>query len=114
MKTRLSLVSNSSSASFMVLWRALPDSNGNTPDNVKDAVRKLFGYTKDDDWQTDKNIEDIINNTKFLKSDIYETRYWTSMYNDITDLPPGAAYIMFALAENSAGEIIKHEVIGDY
>ena len=102
MKIRQSLVSNSSSASFVILWRSL---NSDTED--KETVLNILARYND---TLDKAREELKANTENLKSDIFETRFNTSMMNSMADFGNVAAHFFLELANSEGFEIIKARV----
>lgn len=101
MKTRNSLVSNSSSASFIILWRSL----SSNVDSKESAIKTLLRYN--DAIDNKESLQKLIDSTTELKHDIYETKFHTSMMNSFSDFGPDAAYFFLELSHNSYFEIIK-------
>ena len=103
MKTRNSLVSNSSSASFIVTWKCLDPEET----DKKEVINQLFGYG-------DKSLKlNITNNTIQLKSGYFRTAFFISMLNEITDFGPDAGYLILSLYTNSNFEIADARVESD-
>jgi len=97
MKIRHSLVSNSSSASFICYWRDLKYDEDSF---ITDSVKKIFDGWGDD--KTEKIIEELSANTKETNSmGTFKTEYFTSMYNDLTDIPSELAYFVTGLKAKS-------------
>jgi hypothetical protein len=103
MKTRLGLVSNSSSASFIITWRAL-DLEEDKP--VQDIVHDVFGWN-------DGIIKKVSEQTIRLKSGAFRSTFGTSMYNDISDFGPEAAYLMTSLYLSNNFEIVDARIEDD-
>jgi hypothetical protein len=97
MKIRHGFVSNSSSASFIVVWKCL-DPN---IDNAKDALAKI---TLDDS---------ILERTQKLKSNAYRTVFFTTMFNEYEDFGPEAAFMIMNLYVDNNFEIIDARVEAD-
>jgi len=101
MKTRSSLVSNSSSASFVILWRCLSDI-----DDKEEALKILTRYND----MLDRSREDLKIHTEHLKADIFETRFNTSMMNSMSDFGDAAAHFFLELSNNDKFEIIRTRI----
>jgi len=96
MKTRNSFVSNSSSASFICYWRYLNENDM----EVKDLLKKLFDTYGGLD--SEGMIEEIFNHTHNTNvPGTFKTDMFTSMYNDLTDIPVSMAYLITGLKVNS-------------
>jgi len=76
MKTRNSLVSNSSSASFVILWKRIQDFDEEEP-SLESAFRGL-------DYDL-SNLETVKSNSELLADGIIRTKFWTSMMNSYAD-----------------------------
>ncbi|MCK9458504.1 MAG: hypothetical protein M0R80_02525 [Proteobacteria bacterium] len=89
MKIRTGFVSNSSSASFTIIWQILSDKEY-LPD---EAVKSLF------EWDgRDEMVKEIQKNTKLLDAkNTFETEFYTIMFNDFRDFGEDAAALLFSL-----------------
>lgn len=107
MKTRNSLVSNSSSASFIIKWKS--ESRYIT---IADVIDNLF---IDVGCLDDATKKAIIENTKRTRSDIktYTSTFRTSMFNDFSDFGSGAANLSMALMTVCNFELVSTEVKND-
>ena len=102
MKIRHSLVSNSSSASFVIIWRSI-NSDINSKDKAIDALSEY-----NDILCLPHEKESLKNHTVELKPDLYETSFWTFMMNSMADFGPVAAQVMLELYMNPRDfEIVK-------
>jgi hypothetical protein len=115
MKIRTGFVSNSSSASFVVQWRCRVDNEKTL--SVTEAVSLLLfddlsltdesGWPRTpqyadesrDNWNEFKIAKELIEKTKHLHDNVYETLFRTSMRNDVTSYGPAAGALMLALTE---------------
>lgn len=88
MKIRSCLVSNSSSASYVVKWCI----NANESYSVKKAVDMLLSYARD------SVIQDIVSNTIKIDDNTFLSSFYTCMMNSLDDFGNGAALLMFALS----------------
>ena len=104
MKTRHGLVSNSSSASFVITWKSL-----NLEDEIpaREAIQHVFSATPD--WN-DKLVDAVAKQTEKLKSGAFRSVFPTSMYNDISDFGSDAAFLMMALYLSNDFEIIDARI----
>lgn len=105
MKTRNSLVSNSSSASFVITWKSL-----NLEDEIpaREAIQHVFNESN-----PDLNVtltESIVQQTSKLKSGAFRSEFSTSMYNIISDFGSDAAFLMMALYLSNDFEIIDARI----
>jgi hypothetical protein len=110
MKTRMGFVSNSSSASFICIWEYF-DHGGSGLDSVEDALRIIFDDYGDVDMGV--KMESIVGHTNICSSSgCYETKYWTSMYNDVNDIPEELSSLVMGLhlLPGSKGRIINVSV----
>lgn len=104
MKIRSGFVSNSSSASFNVVWQWLE----NEPDySVEQAVDKLF------EWDgRDEIIDEIKKHTKKLQNNIFETHFFTVMLNCPADLGTAAeAFIFHLYCRNISPSLCGHGTV---
>jgi len=103
MKTRASLVSNSSSASFVITWRCLNPEI----ENVKQSFEKLFNNFSEEE------IQELCQTTNVLRSKAYRSVFSTSMFNDYSDFGPRAAQMLMALYLDNDFEIIDARIDSD-
>ena len=110
MKTRNSLVSNSSSASFICYWRCLKTTNDNKQSLNKDqAIKRLMDEY--DDMDLSKTTELLLANTiNTAVEGTFKTEGSTSMYNNVEDVPQYLAYLLVALKIESGYELIDFRV----
>ena len=96
MKKRNGFVSNSSSASFICNWRSLSD------DCLESDLIELF-----DSYNGKLNdmSATILGATSVMDTS-YQTKMFTSMYNDMSDVPADMAYLVTALNLKSGFELI--------
>jgi len=104
MKTRSSLVSNSSSASFVILYRSL--TSDVDIDSKEDAI-KVLTYSN---WKLERSTEELLKYTEHLKSDVFETKFHTSMMNSVCDFGDVAAQFFLELSNNDKFEIIRTRI----
>ena len=98
MKTRDGFVSNSSSSSFIIHWKA--DLDGWEDFTFADFVEKILF-----NWSFKKDLADeVVKNTKTLPDGTFETRYWTSMTNSALDYGNAAMLHMFMLSVPDMGD----------
>lgn len=112
MKTRNGFVSNSSAASFMVIWKSRKEDIS----NVKEALSRLFDlWISNDGDLAERDWNDLCNaDMKYMNKDLladaieimehttekngkFETRFYTSMFNDINDFGEAAKSLVTAL-----------------
>ena len=98
MKIRNGFVSNSSSASFVITWRAL---NAEV-DDLKGIFKNLFDGCE--------ITTDLVRNTEVLKSGACRTTFATGMFNDYSDFGNDAALMMTVLYMNNDFEIIDARI----
>ena len=121
MKVRDGFVSNSSSASFIVKWKAKGAKTVNAA--INDAL-DMFAYQEETDsfdWQFGEHdrdmVEEIAANTKMIKKGEFESRFFTSMLNTNLDFGAAAAALALGLAcggrDNGRVEMVKVEVERD-
>jgi hypothetical protein len=90
MKVRTGFVSNSSSASFTLIWRVNDDDGGWTSD---EAVDNLL------DWDSAEFVESIKKHTKKAESkNTFVSYFWTCMLNTESDIGADAMSLYFTLA----------------
>ena len=103
MKQRNGFVSNSSSASFICYWY------GDENNDLKSTLTKMF-----DSWgdgETQSMINKLISKTsKDGAPGVYLTQMWTSMYNDIRDIPESMAYLLTALQVSNDEKLISFKM----
>ena len=90
MKTRNSLVSNSSSASFVILWKHNSFDDSATLDMIMEAMN----------WDV-PNSSILSRQSKLLKHGVIESRFFTGMMNDISDFGIDALSLYTILNLNS-------------
>ena len=136
MKRRHGFVSNSSSASFVVRWMY----NGVEDVTLDNVLRELLGIDGAYNEETGKldfksgsddrcYCEHMSDDTKHimesttklpLRGSIYETRFWVSMHNWVTDFGSACNLMMTALVMKGAWhrgedfEILRTEIVRDY
>jgi len=93
MKTRNSLVSNSSSASFIILWKRIRDTD-DPVETLDDSFRGL-------DYDL-SNVEAVKSKSELLADGIVRTMFYTSMMNSYADFGTEALelYTMLSLRKN--------------
>ena len=104
MKTRQSLVSNSSSASFVIIWRSLEGEKYTVDEAIKALTQSNEVLNKSE------NIEELKNHTIQLKDDVFETSFWTSMMNSMSDFGDVAAHLVLEFNQSCRFEIVKSHV----
>lgn len=105
MKTRNGLVSNSSSASFVITWKCTAPS----ADNIKLAVDHLLGLNSlapRCECDIDTMADIVIRHSSVLKSKAYRTSYFIPMYNDLADIPASFMYFVTAMTMSGEYEVI--------
>lgn len=102
MKIRNSLVSNSSSASFIVTWKYLNIEET----NIKQILKKLIRFNPD-------FVLDIEKNTTQLKSGYFRSTFYTTIFNDMTDFDSNAAFLILALYIDNDFEIVDARIEDD-
>jgi hypothetical protein len=112
MKTRNALVSNSSSASFICYWRCLKINNGETMPK-KEAIKELTREWNDDDHLLEITKELIKNTEDTSSAGTFKTTGFTSMYNDITDIPSFITHLVVGLKLEPGYELIDLHVDDD-
>jgi len=101
MKIRTGFVSNSSSASFTLVWKV----NANIGYTPEEAIDDLLEYS------SEKIIEDVKRNTE--KADghnAFISKFWTCMMNCEEDFGHGALLLHFTLAMRQKKERV-YEII---
>jgi hypothetical protein len=101
MKTRQGFVSNSSSSSFIIHWSADTDDFGTGEDfTFAEFVNKVLF-----DWGADRSVVDeVVEKTKKLDDETYETTYWTCMTNSALDYGNAAMLHLFMLSVPEMGD----------
>ena len=90
MKVRNGFVSNSSSASFVIIWQ--PRQNINSQ-SFREDVENLFRYNNKSNYY----ISEVMKHTNEVqKEDFYHTSFFTSMFNGIDDFGEAAKALLFA------------------
>jgi hypothetical protein len=97
MKTRNSLVSNSSSASFVILWKRIRDS-GEVDKNLDDVFHGL-NYDLSD-------VEKIKRASEMLADGIVRTKFWTGMMNNYADFGIEALELFTMVTITKSGFIL--------
>ena len=106
MKIRNSLVSNSSSASFICYWRCL-NTIGDDPMDKDTAIKRLMNEYNDDDINIKEMTKDLLTNSMNTSSKgTFKTEGFTSMYNSVEDVPKYLAYLLVALKSEEGYELI--------
>ena len=119
MKIRSGFVSNSSSSSFIVIWQ-LNDKDIPNDESLEIAFQQLFQYygcSKIDGFtpiEFTKYIDEIRKNTTQLNNNVFESKWWASMRNDIFDYGIAPMILLFALQLENCCSIIKFEERSDY
>ena len=106
MKIRTGFVSNSSSASFTLVWRIKDEEE----QSVEEAVGQLMEYSGFED-----DIKDAT--TKGDSPNAFVSRFWTCMLNTEADIGADALALYFTLAmkqkRGNLYEILSAELIED-
>lgn len=89
MKIRSGFVSNSSSASFNVVWQWLENEEDYS---VEQAVDKLFEWDR-----RQEIIDEVKKHTKKLQNNAFESHFFTVMLNSPGDLGKAAEALLFNL-----------------
>ena len=108
MKLRKGFVSNSSCASFIVTWESLEGI-----DNVKDAIHSLFGFGDYCSSKVKKVVPGLIDSTKKLKDGIFETAFFTTMFNDYEDFGEGHIMLIYYLSLCDKYRLLSKRVIDE-
>ena len=95
MKIRSGFVSNSSSASFVVTWKKY---YSDPKKDLKQNLDNIFQYSDFKPEELEVIFKDIIANTKEISNDIYETSFWTVMFNGVSDFGNAATQLVAATA----------------
>jgi len=106
MKIRTSLVSNSSSASFIVLWRCF-DLEGNDVNDAVDVItnpRYAFETSKEQVYK-----KSIIDATESLGDKMFRSTFSVSMYNDYDDIPEACKFLIYLLSFKNKAKLINYE-----
>ena len=100
---RSSLVSNSSSASFVILWK-----HNSFIGEPLDRIMDVMGYEL-------HNNSIILGQSKLLEDGIIETSFFTGMMNDFSDFGIDAVslYTLLSLNENGYYTLISAKVEHD-
>ena len=110
MKTRNSLVSNSSSASFIVTWQLLHEDKLDLP--IKEIIERLG----EGDWHygVDEVINELVKNTKRLDApNCFETRESISMFNWMGDFNGGILPFVVEMSRDRNFKVINWEIESD-
>jgi hypothetical protein len=123
MKTRTGFVSNSSSASFVVVWEyACFEENDSTTNILSTLLALEHLYDAESDTvkfdesyhQAQQWFEAISQNTKRSPCHKFESRFFTSMFNDYSDFERGASLLCMALISNPRAKIIGCKIENDW
>ena len=88
MKIRTRFVSNSSSASFVIVWQPY-----NAQDDIRENLKLLFAFA---DVSTEC-YDDVIAHT-IQEGELYKTSFGTSMFNGIDDFGEAAVKLLAGVA----------------
>ena len=115
MKIRNGFVSNSSSASFLILWQVDKEFLNKEENIVEEAFGLLFGVGSID-WSIYPELTQIYNdvaaNTTVLEDGKLKTLFRTHMLNTLVDFGPSAAYfnLAFESMETCAIKLLSKEI----
>jgi len=106
MKIRMGFVSNSSSASFTIIWKNYAYDVGESC--IKESIVDLFDLSDYDQFDLSKeDIEDLIEITQIRPDGSLSTEFYTSMFNDFSSFGP--TFIKFCgclFAKDRDGSIV--------
>jgi len=109
MKIRSGFVSNSSSASFVVTWKKY---YSDPKKDLKQNLDNIFQYSDFKPEELEVIFKDIIANTKEISNDIYETLFWTVMFNGVHDFGKAATQLIAAVAIDNL--LVSAKSVMDY
>jgi len=115
MKTRNGFVSNSNSASFICYWRYLGRGGGEQL-SLQDSIYKLFDCVDYGNGCIGQcpSADELIKYSKETSSPgTFVTEMFTSMFNDITDIPTSFALLVTGLKLGNGFELIDLRVYCD-